>query len=65
MGGWGEAELFKGFGEQRQTTFREPMKSFSGIWGDQSVIVREQGRTKVGMGLIDLKTRHCISDDPF
>ena len=48
---------------QRQTTLREPMKLFSGIWGDQSIIFRKQGRTKVGMGLIDLKTSHYISDD--
>ena len=37
--------FFKGFGEQRQNTFREPRQLFSGIWGDQCIIFRDQGST--------------------
>ena len=36
---------FLGFGEQRQNTFREPRQLFSGIWGDQCIIFRDQGST--------------------
>ena len=36
---------FKGFGEQRQNTFRETKKLFSGIWGYQCIIFRDQGST--------------------
>ena len=37
--------FFMGFGEQRQNTFREPRQLFSGIWGDQCIIFRDQGST--------------------
>ena len=45
MGIWGVAELFKGFGEQMQNTFRETSKLFSGILGDQCIIFRDQVST--------------------
>ena len=37
--------FFMGFGEQRQNIFREPRQLFSGIWGDQCIIFRDQGST--------------------
>ena len=39
-GVWGDAELFLGFGEQRQNTFRELSNFLSGIWGDQCITFR-------------------------
>ena len=41
----------KRFGEQRQNTFREPRQLFSGIWGDQCIIFRDQGSTDPPGGL--------------
>ena len=38
------------FGEQRQNTFREPRQLFSGIWGDQCIIFRDQGSTDPLLG---------------
>ena len=43
MGIWGAAELFWGFGEHKQNTFRELRQKLTGIWGDQSIIFRELG----------------------
>ena len=43
MGIWGAAELFWGFGEHKQNTFRELGQKLTGIWGDQSIIFRELG----------------------
>ena len=45
FGIWEEAELFKGFGEQWQNTFREPRKLFSWNREDQCIIYRDQGST--------------------
>ena len=43
LGIWGAAELFWGFGEHKQNTFRELRQKLTGIWGDQSIIFRELG----------------------
>ena len=43
FGIWGAAELFWGFGEHKQNTFRELRQKLTGIWGDQSIIFRELG----------------------
>ena len=40
----GGAELILGICGERQNTFRE-LRIFSGIWGDQCIIFREQGST--------------------
>ena len=52
FGGCGEKLVcFYGFGEQRQNTFREPRQLFSGIWGNQCIIFRDQGSTDPPGGL--------------
>ena len=43
LGIWGAAELFWGFGEHKQNTFRELRQKLTGIWGDQSIIFRDLG----------------------
>ena len=39
----GEVELFLGIGEQWQKYVYVAEEVFSGIWGDQYIILREQG----------------------
>ena len=72
FGGSGEKLVyFKEFGEQRQNTFREPSQLFSGIWGDQCIIFRDQGRTDPpppppGTGqLVPKSTRTLVNSHPF
>ena len=43
LGIWGAAELFWGFGEHKQNTFRKLRQKLTGICGDQSIIFRELG----------------------
>ena len=50
MGIWGAAELFWGFGEHKQNTFRELRQKLTGIWGDQSIIFRELGSKDPPLG---------------
>ena len=38
LGIWGAAELFRGFGEHKQNSFRELRHKLKGIWGDQNNI---------------------------
>ena len=38
-----QLNLFWGFGEHKENTFRELIQTISGIWGDQSIIFREIG----------------------
>ena len=48
---WGEAELILGICGARQNTFRERRIFFSGIWGDQCIILRELWSTDPPGGL--------------
>ena len=58
LGIWGAAELFWGFGEHKQNTFRELRQKLTGIWGDQSIIFRELGsKDPPWGGLIDNQNR--------
>ena len=50
LGIWGAAELFWGFGEHKQNTFRELRQKLTGIWGDQSIIFRELGSKDPPLG---------------
>ena len=45
LGILGEVGLILGICEAGQNTFRELRKFFHGIWGDQCIILREQGST--------------------
>ena len=58
---WGEAGLILGICEARQNTFRELRKFRSGIWGDQCIILREQGSTDSPLGVLkNTLTDKCL-----
>ena len=61
LGIWGAAELFWGFREHKQNTFRELRQKLTGIWGDQSIIFRELGSKDPPPGGASLCKYHITS----
>ena len=62
---WGSGEklvFFKGFGEHKQNTLREPRQLFSGIWGDKCIIFRDQGSTDPPWGASLKHLNQCVFD---